>query len=109
LGVYFLEFDLMSEDYLEHHEEVEASDELEKELQSLFLGRSVSVTAKKTVTLTYDDILKLLNDNPNLNKEEIEALLTPEFIKDKLKYMDHNYIQKMAKNLFMTYIPDNNS
>ncbi len=68
-----------------------------------------SINNVEEITLTYNDIVNLVNTNPNLSNEEKNVILScKEYFNDNLAYLDHNHISNMLKNLKIAYKQEDN-
>ena len=63
----------------------------------------------ENVTLTYEDVVNLINANPYLNQDEKNLILScKQYFLDNLTYMDNAHVQKMLTNLQIEYRPESN-
>lgn len=72
-------------------------------------GEQVEPYEKEEISLTYDDIVSLVNENQKLLPEEKELILSnKDFFDDNLQYMDHNHVKTMLQNLHINYLSRSN-
>lgn len=66
-----------------------------------------SSVIEESKTITYEEIVSLINNNPNLSQEEKDLILTgKEFFKENCQYFDYDFVKNTLETVKIEYISE---